>query len=66
MERPRSRLSEAAWAVRTLARTEISMPAYPAAPESTEPIRKPTAARQPMPMNTRTRITAPTMAMVVY
>ncbi len=46
--RPFSRLSDAAWAVRTLARTEISMPTKPAAPDSTAPIRKPTPARQPI------------------
>ena len=39
-----ARLSEAACAVRTLARTEISIPTNPAAPESTAPIRKPIAA----------------------
>ncbi len=43
--RPLARLSLAAWAVRTLARTEISMPAKPARPESTEPMKKPPAAK---------------------
>ena len=33
----------AAWAVRTLARTDTFMPMKPAAPESTAPIRKPIA-----------------------
>ena len=33
----------AAWAVRTLARTETCMPMKPAAPDSTAPIRKPIA-----------------------
>ena len=37
----------AACAVRTLARTETFMPMKPAAPESTAPIRKPTATSQP-------------------
>ncbi len=66
MERPLPRLSDAAWAVRTLARTEISIPAKPAAPDSTAPIRKPMAAYLPIRKKTATRITAPTMAMVVY
>ncbi len=66
MLRPLSRLSDAAWAVRTLARTETSMPTKPAAPDRMEPIRKPTAARQPISKPTATRITTPTMAMVVY
>ena len=47
-DRPLARLSDAAWAVRTLARTEISMPANPARPESTAPIRKPSASVQPI------------------
>ena len=37
----------AAWAVRTLARTETFMPMKPAAPDSTAPIRKPTPTCQP-------------------
>ena len=37
----------AAWAVRTLARTETFMPMKPAAPESTAPIRKPIATSEP-------------------
>ena len=53
-------------AVRTLARTETFMPMKPAAPESTAPIRKPTAASLPRRMNSRMRMTTPTMAMVVY
>ena len=40
----------AAWAVRTLARTDTFMPMKPAAPESTAPIRKPTATSQPRRM----------------
>ena len=65
-DRPLARLSEAACAVRTLARTEISMPAKPAAPDSTAPIRKPTAASGPIRKPTISRMTTPTMAMVVY
>ena len=37
----------AACAVRTLARTETFMPMKPAAPDSTAPIRKPTATSMP-------------------
>ena len=37
----------AAWAVRTLARTETFMPMKPAAPESTAPTAKPTATQTP-------------------
>ncbi len=66
MLRPLSRLSDAAWAVRTLALTEISMPTKPAAPDSTEPIRKPSAARQPIRKPSTTSTTTPTMAMVMY
>ena len=39
--------SVAACAVRTLARTDTFMPMKPAAPDSTAPIRKPTATSQP-------------------
>ena len=56
----------AACAVRTLARTETCMPMKPAAPESTAPIRKPTATSQPSRQPTMTKMTTPTMAMVVY
>ncbi len=65
-DRPLARLSLAAWAVRTLARTEISMPAKPAAPDSTAPIRKPSASVQPIRKNTTARITTPTTPMVRY
>ena len=59
---PFARLSLAAWAVRTLARTEISMPAKPAAPDSTAPMRKPPAAqRADQDGDTMIRITTPTM-----
>ena len=37
----------AACAVRTLARTDTFMPMKPAAPESTAPIRNPTATHRP-------------------
>ena len=47
IERPLARLSLAACAVRTLARTEMSMPANPAAPESIAPMKKPRAAVHP-------------------
>ncbi len=66
MLRPLSRLSDAAWAVRTLALTEISMPTKPAAPDSTAPIRKPTPARQPISRLSAISTTTPTMAMVMY
>ena len=56
----------AACAVRTLARTETSMPMKPAAPDSTAPIRKPIGDRQPSRKATMTKMTTPTMAMVVY
>ena len=64
MPRPAARLWLAAWAVRTLARTDTIMPAKPAAPDSTAPIRKPMAAvidrNQAMTMKT----TTPTMPIV--
>ena len=56
----------AACAVRTLACTEMFMPMKPAAPESTAPIRKPIATSKPRKYQTTTKITAPTMPMVVY
>jgi len=37
----------AAWAVRTLARTETFMPIKPAAPDKTAPTAKPTPTSQP-------------------
>ena len=43
MERPSASERVAACAVRTLARTETSMPMKPAEPDSTAPIRKPSA-----------------------
>ncbi len=59
----------AASAVRTLARTETIMPMKPAAPESTAPITKPSAASQPSGAGsiamTMARMTA-TIAIVVY
>ena len=56
----------AAWAVRTLARTEMFMPMKPAAPESTAPIRNPIATSHPNSQPTTKKITTPTMPMVVY
>ncbi|MNN34652.1 hypothetical protein D3C81_1484670 [compost metagenome] len=63
---PFDRLSDAAWAVRTLARTEISIPAKPAAPDSTAPIRNPSAAQGPISKKAATKITTPTIPIVVY
>ena len=56
----------AACAVRTLARTETFMPMKPVAPESTAPTAKPTATSQPSVKPRMTKITTPTMPMVVY
>ncbi len=64
--RPSARPTLAAWAVRTLARTETSMPMKPAAPERTAPIRKPMATVMPRSQATMTKMIAPAMAMVVY
>ena len=66
IDRPSASERVAACAVRTLARTETSMPMKPAAPDSTAPIRKPTATSQPSSTPMMTKMTAPTMAMVVY
>ena len=53
-------------AVRTLARTETFIPMKPARPDSTAPMRKPTATAAPstrkMPMNS----TTPTAEIVIY
>ena len=56
----------AACATRTLARTDTFMPMKPVAPDSTAPTRKPTATSQPSVKPRMTKITTPTMAMVVY
>ena len=56
----------AACAVRTFARTETFMPMKPAAPESSAPIRKPTATRLPSRNLRAMKTTAPTMAIVMY
>ena len=56
----------AASATRALARTETFMPMKPAAPESTPPIRKPTATSQPWSGISATKSTTPTMPIVVY
>ena len=62
------RLTVAACAVRTLARTETNMPMKPAAPDRMAPIAKPIAVGQPRPgTKAMTRnSTTPTMAMVRY
>ena len=52
--------------VRTLARTDTSMPMNPAVPDSTAPIRKPMATGTESRNAISTKITAPTMAIVVY
>ena len=56
----------AAWAVRTLARTETFMPMKPAAPDSTAPIRKPTPTCQPRNQVRTTKSTMPTAPIVMY
>ena len=56
----------AAWAVRTLALTEMFMPMKPQAPESTAPIRKPTAVGMSRNTPISTVSTTPTMPMVLY
>ena len=66
MSSPRASDSEAPCAVRTLARTETFMPMKPAAPDSSAPIRKPTATGQESSRPSTTKITAPTTAMVAY
>ena len=52
--------------MRTLARTDKSMPMKPAAPDKTDPMRNPIADHGPNRGTTSTKIAAPTMAMVVY
>ena len=64
--RPAARLFCAATAVRTLARTDTFMPMKPVAPDSTAPIRKPTAAYLPSRMASTISTMTPTMAIVVY
>ena len=56
----------AACAVRTLARTDTFMPMKPASPDSTAPIRKPTATSAPRKYQTIAKITMPTMPIVAY
>ena len=56
----------AAWAVRTLARTETFMPMKPVAPESTAPIREADGGELARERASSTRTTMPTMPMVVY
>ena len=56
----------AACATRTLARTETFMPMKPVAPDRIAPTAKPTATSQPSVKPMMTKITTPTMPMVVY
>ena len=56
----------AAWAVRTLARTETFMPMKPQAPESTAPMTKPMAVWLLRKTAIRIASTTPTAAMVLY
>ncbi len=65
--RPWARPLDEASVVRTLARTETSMPMKPAAPESTAPSTKPTGDSQFLKkMAMAMATTTPTMAMVWY
>jgi hypothetical protein len=68
MSRPAARLTDAACAVRTLARTETFMPMKPAAPDRTAPIRKPMAAvaGKQYARCRYWKTTTPAMAMVLY
>ncbi|PTM95331.1 hypothetical protein C7449_104410 [Mycoplana dimorpha] len=66
ISRPEARLTEAAWAVRTLARTETCMPMKPAAPERTAPIRNPMAAVEDRRSQAAMKTMTPTTAMVLY
>jgi len=56
----------AAWAVRTLARTEMFMPMKPQAPESTAPSTKPTAVLPSRNTPISTASTSPTSPIVLY
>ena len=56
----------AAWAVRTLARTEMFMPMKPQAPERTAPSTKPAAVRPPRKIAIRIARTTPTIEIVLY
>ncbi len=66
MPRPSARLTVEACAVRTLARTETSMPMKPAAPDRIAPTAKPIACSQPSSRPTSTKIATPAMPIVVY
>ena len=66
MARPAARLWLDACAVRTLARTDTIMPAKPAEPDSTAPIRKPIATVSDRNQAMITKTTTPTAAMVAY
>ena len=56
----------AACATRTLARTETFMPMKPVRPDRMAPMAKPIATSQPSVTPMITKITTPTMPMVVY
>ena len=66
ISRPPASEEIAAWAVRTLARTETFMPMKPASPERIAPMAKPMPTSQPRVSPTIRKITTPTMPMVVY
>ena len=65
-DRPSARLTLAAWVVRTLARTDTSMPMKPAAPESAAPTAKPIATGIDRSHQTMAKMMTPAIAMVVY
>ena len=56
----------AAWATRTLARTDTFMPMKPVRPDRNAPTAKPIATSQPSVKPMITKITTPTMPIVVY
>ncbi len=56
----------AAWATRTLARTETFMPMKPVAPDRIAPMAKPAATSQPSVRPMMTKMTTPTTAIVEY
>ena len=56
----------AAWAVRTLARTDTFMPMKPVMADRIAPTAKPVATSGPRNQPTMAQITTPTMPMVVY
>ena len=66
MARPAARLWLEAWAVRTLARTDTIMPAKPAAPDKSAPMRNPMATVSDRNHAMMTKTTTPTAAIVAY